>query len=450
MDEVHEHDVSTLIKSFQKFAEKVKIDNGFSINNLINFMEPKFHDAGYRQQPQITCYSKKYQTKILILHDSGAGDFVINSGVIREIRRIYPDAYVTLLVKSNAIELAELCPYVDEVIENKGHFSYSSFYHMFEYYIEFAEVLLQRKFDICYSLAYLAETQLLMYMSGARVRISMNVYVDKTDEQSFSNTKFFNFKNTEKFSTNIVPRPQYRCHRVDMSFAILEYFLNAPIINRTLEVWYSPLEMAIVKSMIENAGQPLYALCMGGSHPRKFYPPEKYAKFIEMIVAKEKRTTFVILGAGKSDLKSAEILKNTISEIYKGNIIDLTNKTNYRQSAAILSLCDAYVGNDTGTMHLATAVKCPVLEINCHPSDIPIKLGNTIAVYYPYGVPNIIVRPKKALPECITTQLHNSYGCRMATTPHCITQISPQTLFDGLKYLKQRILEKNFKPLYVC
>lgn len=277
----------------------------------------------------------------------------------------------------------------------------------------------------------------------------MNIYVDENDETSFSSTKFFNFRNTAKFSTREVPRPQYHCHRADMAFAVLEYFLNAPIENRSLEVWYSPLELATAKSLLENAKQPLYALCMGGSHPRKFYPPEKYAKFLEMVVAKEKDAMFLILGAGNNDLRSAEILKNVVPEIYANNVIDLTNKINYRQSVAVLSFCDAYIGNDTGTMHLATAVKCPVLEVNCSPSDIPIALGDNIAVYYPYNVPNVIVRPQTALPGCNTGEPHNSYGCQVVGEPHCITQINPHILFEGLRYLKKRISEENFKPLYM-
>lgn len=442
--------IKIVINAFQQFIQQVKVNKGFHIIDFINFMEPIFQETGYRQKKQITCYSEHYKTKILILHDAAAGDFIIHSGVIREIRRIFPYAYITLLVKSNVIALAELCPYVDEVIVNKGYFSYQNFNDMFEGYTKLATILLQRRFDICYSFAYMAETQLLMYMSGARIRISMNVYIDKVDEQSFSNTKFFNFRKTTSLSTHIVPRPQYPCHRVDMSFAVLEYFLHAPIINRSLEAWYSPMETATAKFLIENAEQPLYALCMGGSHPRKFYPPEKYAEFVEMTVAKEEDVTFVILGAGKNDLKSAEILKRTIPEIYAGKIIDLTNTVNYRQSAAILSFCDAYIGNDTGTMHLATAVKCPVLEVSCYPSDLTFTLGDTLSVYYPYGVSNVIVRPKKALSECSADKPHNSYGCRIVNTPHCITQINPKVLFEGLKYLNQRILENNLKPLYIC
>ncbi|MBR6014409.1 MAG: glycosyltransferase family 9 protein [Selenomonadaceae bacterium] len=450
MEQVVIYDSSKIISAFRECAERVKTTNFFQIDEFIKLMEPIFRESGYRRQSQITCYLERHKTKILILHDAGAGDFIISSGVIREIRRIYPDAYIVLLVKSHISVLAEFCPYVDEIILNEGKFSYSNFHEMFEDYIELASSFLKRNFDVCYSLAYIAESQLLMYMSGARIRISLDVYVNETDERSFSNVKFFNFKNTAKFSTYCISRPKYHCHRVDMAFHMLEIFLHTPISNRGLEVWYSPLEMTVAQSLLENVGRPVYALCMGGSHQRKMYPPEKYAKFIEMIVTEEKNVTFAILGAGNNDLKSAEILKNIIPEIYDKNILDLTDKINYRQSAAILKLCNAYVGNDTGTKHLAAAVNCPVMEINCYPADLPLTTGDSISVYYPYGVPNVIIRPTRALPECSREKSHNSYGCRIVNKPHCITQIKPQILFDGLKYLKKRVAEKNFKPLYVC
>ena len=111
-------------------------------------MEPIFQETGYRKSVPITCYSERQQTKILLLHDAAVGDFVIHSGVIREIRRIYPNAYISLLVKSKVAQLAELCPYFDEVILNNGHFSYYNFNDMFEWYTKLAAILLQRKFDI--------------------------------------------------------------------------------------------------------------------------------------------------------------------------------------------------------------------------------------------------------------------------------------------------------------
>ena len=437
-----------MINVFNQFFEHVKEQKIFSISEFIKEMEPKFEAAGYRQAPKVTAYSVRRQTKILIIHDAVVGDFVIHTGLIREIRRVYPGAYIVLVVKQSAFQLAELCPYVDEVIMNRGKLSYARFGELFIDYIKLAEKLLPYKFDICFSLAYMAETQMLMYMSGARVRISCNVYAGEFDEKSFSNTTLFNFKSAAKFSTHIVPRINYRCHRVDMAFSMLEYFLHAPIENRSLEIWYSPFDLNVAKDFVAGAS-PLYALCMGGSHPRKFYPPEKYAKFLELVVSDEPSAKFVILGGGNNDLTSAEILKNSVPKIYEENVIDLTNKISYRQSAAVLSLCNAYIGNDTGTMHVAAAVNCPVMLIHYFPSDVPILESDVIAVYYPYGVPNVIVRPKNALPECTADKPHNSYGCRILIQPHCITQINPQILYDGFKFLKKRISENNLKPLYI-
>lgn len=437
-----------MINAFNQFFEHVKEQKIFSISEFIKEMEPKFEAAGYRQTPKVTAYSERRQTKILLIQDAGAGDFVIHTGLIREIRRIYPKAYIALIVKPQAFQLAELCPYVDEVIINRGKFIYVNFSEIFIDYVKFAEKLLSYKFDICFSLAYMSETPLLMYMSGARVRIAANIYAGENDEKSFSNTTLFNFKSAAQFLTDIVPIISYRCHRVDTAFSMLEYFLHAPIENRSLEIWYSPFDLSIAKDFVAGAS-PLYALCMGGSHPRKFYPPEKYAKFLELVINDEPSAKFVILGGGNNDLQSAEILKNSVPKIYAENVIDLTHKISYRQSAAVLSLCNAYIGNDTGTMHLAAAVNCPVMEINCFPADVPILEGDDLAVYYPYGVPNVIVRPKNALPECTADKPHNSYGCRILIQPHCITQINPQILYDGFKFLKKRIAENNLKPLYI-
>ena len=40
-----------------------------------------------------------------------------------------------------------------------------------------------------------------------------------------------------------------------------------------------------------------------------------------------------------------------------------------RQSAALLSFCHAFIGNDSGPMHLAAASDVPVIELSCHPKS---------------------------------------------------------------------------------
>lgn len=131
-----------MINDFNKFLERVKDKKLFSIREFIKEFEQKFDAAGYRQPPKVNAYSARRQTKILILHDAVVGDFVIHTGLIREIRRVYPSAYIVLVVKQSAFQLAELCPYVDEVIINRGKLSYARFNELFTDYIKLAEKLL--------------------------------------------------------------------------------------------------------------------------------------------------------------------------------------------------------------------------------------------------------------------------------------------------------------------
>ena len=165
-----------------------------------------------------------------------------------------------------------------------------------------------------------------------------------------------------------------------------------------------------------------------------------------MILAEE-NVNFVILG-GRDDLKSAKIFKKALPKNYSGSIIDLTDKLTYRQSAALLSLCDVYIGNDTGIMHAAAAVKCPVLTPNCCGADLPHQELRIVQGCSPYRVPSVIVQPARALPECDAEKPYDTFGCR-AKIPHCITQIEPQTLFKGYQLLKERCAQNLMEPLYI-
>ena len=139
--------------------------------------------------------------------------------------------------------------------------------------------------------------------------------------------------------------------------------------------------------------------------------------------------------------------KATIDEkLYADHVIDLTNKCTYRQTGAILELSDMYIGNDTGTMHMAAAVKTPVLSPNCFSADRSLE-HSTPACCYPWHVPSVTVFCKHPLPECRNSKYN--YGCTVATRPHCITQITVETMFDAYNQLLGRIADNNIEPLFV-
>ena len=443
MKNVSKKDVETVIDALQIYYKHIIATRQFHLQEFMNFMEPKFTEAGYRTHPR-----SGSQTNILILHDSGVGDFIIMSGAIREIRRLYPKAKITLVIYPRALELAEFCPYVDEIITNPRTTcaNWNMLMGYYEWNVNFARQLLERHFDICYAFPRYPDSLFLMYMSGANVRITYD-YPDKSKDfiPLEGDIPIFVAVNLANL---IVPRLKFGTHITDLSFSLIDNILNAPVENRSLEIWYSPLDKVTAESIVKNLQGKIYALCMGGMNLAKCYPPEMYAKVVEMIFSQENDANFVILGGGQNDLISAEIFIKNLPEKYRKNILNLVGKITYRQSGAVLSFCDMYIGNDSGTMHMAAGVKCPVLMPKCFPIDIPQHYSDSPKYWYPYNVPNITIQPEHALPECAADKKHNHYGCK-SKLPHCITQIKPETVFKGFNLLKQRIEQKINEPLYI-
>ena len=430
-----------IINALNEYAEKSIKAKSFALPDFIKFMEGKFKAAGYREPPKIG-----EKLNVLIIHDAGIGDFVLMSGAIREIRRLYPAANITLVVNSGSLILAENCPYVDEVISLID--VKKDFVGMYQSCAEMAKKILRCRYDICYAFIHRAWTPFFMYMTGAKIRIAPPV--KEIDEVCFLSKNNSLLKSLDVFATDFVSMFAYNGeHMVDGFLSMTDSALKAPVANRELEVWYTALDLTAARNFLENNSRPLYAVAMGGVEYMKHYPPEKYAKLAEKILVDEPTATFVILGAGKDDLNSAQIFKQTLGEkISSKNVVDLTDKINFRHVAAVMSLCDMYIGNDTGAMHVAAAVKCPVLTPNCFAVELPHRRFDSVRYFSPYHVPSVIVQPKYALDGCKVTKPYDSMGCRV-NKPHCITQIHPETLYHGYHLLKVRIADKINTPLYI-
>ncbi len=65
------------------------------------------------EDPQVT-------RSIVIFRLDRIGDLVLSSPLLRELRNLYPDAHVTLVVSAETHPLFDHCPYVDRVLALKG------------------------------------------------------------------------------------------------------------------------------------------------------------------------------------------------------------------------------------------------------------------------------------------------------------------------------------------
>lgn len=161
--------------------------------------------------------------------------------------------------------------------------------------------------------------------------------------------------------------------------------------------------------------RPLIVLNPGAYYgPAKRWPAERFAALADLL-QKNDKGNIVITGSAE------EIsLSHRISEALGKKPIVLSGKTDLRQLAAVISQADVFVTNDSGPMHMANALKVPVVAI----------FGPTNpAVTGPFQNPAKVLHKK---PVC--------WPCSYRECPfdhRCMTSISPEEVYEACRlYLK--------------
>ena len=102
---------------------------------------------------------------------------------------------------------------------------------------------------------------------------------------------------------------------------------------------------------------PIVAICPGAKFPAKRWAIDRFAKVI-LELQKLFNAKILLIGGPSEKVFGDEIIKIT------GNsVVNLIGKTNYMQSAEVISRCNLLVSNDCGPVHLAAAVGTAVVGI---------------------------------------------------------------------------------------
>jgi ADP-heptose:LPS heptosyltransferase len=121
----------------------------------------------------------------------------------------------------------------------------------------------------------------------------------------------------------------------------------------------------------------------GSNAPARRWPPDRFAAVARRLVEREVR--IVVLGSAVEAKLTARVAAGTDGAIDAGGATDLP------ELAALLSLCDVLVTNDTGPMHLASAVGTPTVTL-WGPSD-PAEVCPTGPGHVGVSGPGLACRP---------------------------------------------------------
>ncbi len=277
--------------------------------------------------------------RILVFSFSFIGDAVLSTAVIQPLRRHFPDAHITFLVGPRASDLLATEPNIDAVIvyDNRGeHAGWRG-------RLRLIKVLRQYKFDLVVNLRDSLTARCIGAEHWGMVRGESNR------------------------------------HAVTRYLEVLQK-RGVDTTGAHPHLQLTEGEQTAAHGFLAEAGwtseQLLIGIHPGGNWVYKLWDAENYARIANAFV--EKRNAAILLFAGPNEReRQAQV----------ANLMDvppiLVQTENLRHLAALISVCDVYIGNDTGPMHIASAVDTPVVAL--FGSTNPIRSG-------PYGEQHTVVQ----------------------------------------------------------
>ena len=407
--------------AFRDFISELQQTRVFQLPRFIEHFEKAFEREGFRSNVP------NNPPHILVIRLDAIGDNVLNSGFLRELRRNYPLARITLCVNPVVRSFVELCPYVNEVIAVSDSRDLLIWLQAAMQLCR--EKLWRERFDMCFIPRWGTDyyfATMLGFLSGAKNRIAYSVNVNPMKARN-------NVGNDLLLNTGGgLINPPMLVHECDLNMFVLRA-AGLTVQDTRNEVWLSHADRNCAEELMADFVRERRAItvaCCSMEH-NKNYPPELFAQALKLISAKD-NCCFVFVG-GKADTEAGEYLRRELGEHI---LLNLAGRTTLRETGAAIELTSLYLGSDTSSAHIAAALQKPVVTLNRESIENKSPISH-VPHFSPWQTKSIIIRPKQFLEPCKSHPSPSGCGCAMPV-PHCITQIKPIEIAEAFdKILSQ-------------
>lgn len=284
--------------------------------------------------------------KILLISLSGIGNHLMHAPVFKSIKEANPDAKVTVWVAPrNTATLAKANPDIDRVI--RAPIKRTIFGH-----IQQISKLRQKKFDvgIVLSPGQLWKSSAYLFLSGVDQRVGHRYpHLGNPDSSLFLTHGLPVKPNLHDIEQNLsLLKPL----KITPTKDILPYYLSIPKFNISKASF-------ILKTIRPAVKDPIFIGLHPGSAPNfawKRWPIKNFA-IVGKKLAKQHNAHILLFG-NSSEVKAMKMLRQKIG---KQNCSIIINKL--LTSAAVIHKCQLFISNDSGLMHIASALDVPTIGL---------------------------------------------------------------------------------------
>ena len=278
--------------------------------------------------------------KILVTRTDRIGDLVLTTPIFKALREKYPKAWIAALVFLEHQEIVQGNPNLDEVIlyDKKG--SEKNFLGS----CLFAQKLRRKKFDLVIHCHGTNRMHWASWFAGIPIRIGYARRAPWALTQVFPYNKKEGKKQEAEYLFELLEPLG-----IQLPETITPFF---PVVDRARR----SLENLILFHEIP-AGVPWFVLGPSASDETKMWPADRFGELATRL-HKEHPCVFLAIGKREDRPRIENLKRNT-----KASVFDLSGRLSLGMLGALLEKSAMLISNDSGPVHIATAVGTPVVSI---------------------------------------------------------------------------------------
>jgi len=278
---------------------------------------------------------------ILVRGVNWIGDSVMTLPALRALRKSLPESRISLLVKPWVSAVFDHDPDIDEIL------FYDAAHTGMTGRMKLAWMLHKKKFCSAILFQNAFDAALITFLAG----IKSSAGYDRDGR---------GFLLTEKVP---VPGDDKKEHQIFYYLNLLTQLgISAPYSDPYIHL--SIDERLRARDMVKGMKRPLLGINPGATYgSAKRWFPERFAEIANWFIS-DTGGSVVLFGGSKEVAIADDIYKQVIPDFRTSqSLISLAGKTSLRDLISLIAECDVFLTNDSGPMHIAYAVKTPLVAL---------------------------------------------------------------------------------------
>lgn len=271
--------------------------------------------------------------RILVRMPNWLGDAVMATPILQDLKEHWPHAHLTALCQGSAGQLLAGNPFVDEVLSFQKQDKKT-----------LLQSLKKNPFDLGILLTNSFSSAWMLWRGNIKKRLGYT-----SDARSF-------------FLTDPIPFPKEKGkEHLVITYKKLLLPLGIPLSSTSPSLYVSPAEKIRVHEIRKQYGvtsKTLVGINPGAAYgSAKCWLPERFREVAKKLI-QEHEVAILFFGD-----KTGEPLVREICQGLPPEAINLAGKTSLRELIALIQACSAFLTNDSGPMHIAAALKTPLVAV---------------------------------------------------------------------------------------